>query len=132
VTEDEFVLRIVGTPCKRWRGDWEACDCWGMLVLAHREILGIEVGPMPHVTLADGFAAMGSHWPRCEPQPGSCAFMAWRDEVPEHCGFLLKGNRVLHAPYSAHQASTVRVTPLAVMRRLYGGEITFHRYAPSS
>lgn len=130
MTPAEFAARAVGLPWARWRSDWAACDCFGLITLYHREVLGLDLGDVPQTDIAAGFnAAQG--WQECSPETGATCFMAWRAGAPTHCGVLLPGAMVLHAEGSQDHPGSVRVTRLAAMRRAYG-EIRFYRYAPCS
>jgi len=127
LTEDDFVNRAVGVPWVRWRSDWDAVDCFGTIVLWHREVLGVDLGPVPQIDIADGFS-LATGWVECGPEEGATCFMAWRHGAPTHCGIMLTGRRVLHCEGSEERAGSVRVTPLVAMRRVYG-EIRFYRRA---
>lgn len=43
MTPETFITNVMGIPFKFGRGDWLACDCWGLVELWYREILGIEL-----------------------------------------------------------------------------------------
>ncbi|URI08775.1 NlpC/P60 family protein [Aquincola tertiaricarbonis] len=127
LSPDEFVRRIVGTPWCRWRADWEAVDCYGLIVLWHREVLSLDLGPVPQCDIAEGFAS-ATGWTECELQAGATCFMAWREGAPTHCGVVLDGARVLHAEGSVDHPGNVRVSRLSAVERVYGA-LRFYRYA---
>ena len=127
MSQGEFIGRAVGIPWVRWRGDWQACDCFGLIVLYHLEVLGIDLGPVPQTDIATGFS-VASGWLECEPAAGATCFMAWIDGAPTHCGVLLQGDRVLHSEGAAENAGNVRVSRLAAVARVYG-PIRCYRYA---
>lgn len=122
-------MRAVGIPWQRWRSDWQACDCFGLVVLFYREVLGVELGDVPRVELATGFSTFGARWAECGPEAHAACFMAWRHGAPFHCGVMLDANQVLHAEGSMGRGGAVRITSLSVMHRAYG-EIRFCRYEP--
>lgn len=126
MTPTEFRLRAVGVPWAKWRADWGGVDCFGLIVMWHRHVLGIELGEVPHTDIAAGFAAARG-WPSCDPVPGATCWMAWRDGAPRHCGVLLTTTEVIHAEGNDHHPGNVRVSRLRAVRQLYG-EIRFHRY----
>lgn len=131
LTPDEFVRRAMalpGIPWVRWRSDWQACDCFGLIVLWFREVHGIDLGPVPRTDLAAGFEQFPG-WVTCGPEEGATAWMAWRNEAPTHCGIVLRGGRVLHAEGSPEHPGSVRIGRLAVVARVYG-DIRFYRYQP--
>lgn len=131
LSPEEFVARAMampGIPWVRWRADWRACDCFGLIVLWFREVLGIDLGEVPHTDIAAGFER-AKGWVQCGPEAGASAWMAWRGGVPTHCGIVLSGCRLLHCEGSESHPGNVRVSRLAAMERLYG-EIRFYRYQP--
>lgn len=125
---DEFIRRAVGLPWARWRSDWEAMDCAGLVLLWHREVLGVDLGEVPHTDIATGFTE-STGWVECEAQAGATAFMAWRGGAPTHCGVVLFGPVLLHCDGSEARAGSVRVTRISAMRRL-NPDIRFYRRAP--
>jgi hypothetical protein len=80
VTPAEFVARAVGLPWARWRADWQAMDCYGLIVLWHREVLGVEIGDVPRTDIAAGFAEARG-WQELHGSAGAAGatcFMDWR------------------------------------------------------
>lgn len=129
MTPEQFAARAVGLPWARWRSDWQAMDCFGLIVLYHREVLGIELGEVPQTDIAAGFAAAAG-WRECSRGAGATCFMAWRDGAPMHCGVLMPGDMLLHAEENALQPpGSVRATRLVVAERIYG-PLKFYRFHP--
>ena len=93
--------------------------------LGSREVLGIELGDVPQTDIAAGFAE-ASGWVACGPEDGAVGWMAWRDGAPSHCGIVLPGGSMLHSQGIEGHGGSVRVTRLAILRRLYS-DITYHR-----
>lgn len=130
MTPADFIRRAVGLPWVRWRSDWQAVDCFGLVVLWHREVLGTDPGAVPHTDIATGFA-QAQGWQPCDAEPYTTAFMAFDSQGPTHCGIVVPGGQVLHAlggPRFPGHGSTV-VSPLRLVRRLCGDIQTF-RYSP--
>lgn len=127
LTPDEFTRRAVGLPWVRWRADWSAMDCFGLVVLWHREVLGIDLGAVPEIDLADGFQHAAG-WQECSPEAGATCFMAWRSGAPTHCGVLIGNGQVLHSEGSPERPGSVRVSRLSLMARIYG-DLRFYRRA---
>jgi cell wall-associated NlpC family hydrolase len=127
MTQSEFIARAGWLPWVRWRSDWAACDCYGLIVLYHREVLGVDPGDVPQSDMAEGFDSI-TGWVECEQHDGASCFMSWRNGAPTHCGILL-GDEVLHSEGAVNHPGGVRVTKLATMRRVYG-LIKFYKYSP--
>lgn len=137
MSPEAFAEQCMG-PCApayvRWRADWAAVDCYGLLVLYWREVHGRELLPEPQTAsgMADGFAALGRHWTECGPEPGACGFMAYDAGCPRHCGVLLPGGMLLHieAP-GPTGGGHPRRTPLRALVRLYP-DVRFYRPEPGA
>lgn len=116
-----------GLPWVRWRADWAGCDCFGLVVLWHREVLGIDLGPVPQTDIAAGYA-MASGWEACDDEPGATAWMTWRNGAPTHCGIVAMPGMLLHSEGMPDRPSTARLTRLSAMRRLHQ-DLRFYRRA---
>lgn len=132
LTPEEFTARAVGLPWVRWRSDWAAVDCFGLIVLYFREVLGVELGDVPQTDIATGFEAARG-WiecgPECGPEAGATCWMAFMEGAPAHCGVLISPTQVLHSENSPEGCGSVRVTRLRVMQRLWP-DLRFYRYDP--
>lgn len=128
MTPRDFAIRAVGMPWKRWASSWEACDCFGLVCLYFREVLGVELGAVPKTDIASGFSEARG-WAECERGPGALAFMTWRDGAPTHCGVCLPGDVLLHSDGDETRGGSARVTRLAAMERVCP-DIRFYRYQP--
>jgi hypothetical protein len=128
VTADEFILRAVGLPWVRWRSDWKAADCFGLIVLWHREVLGVDPGGVPQTDIASGFSEVRG-WVECAAEDGATCFMTWRNGAPTHCGVLVGDGMVLHAQegYPDPHSGGTRLTRLGVLARACP-DIRFYRY----
>jgi hypothetical protein len=128
MTAAEFSDRAIGIPWVRWRSDWQACDCFGLVVLYHREVLGINLGAVPNTSISEGFFA-SSGWEESMLEPEATAFMAWRNDAPTHCGIVLPGAMLMHCEGLDDHPGSARITRLEVVRRIYG-QLKFYRRAP--
>jgi len=125
VTTSDFVTRALSLPWVRWQSSWVSVDCYGLVVLYFREVLGIELGGVPQTEIVSGFAdARG--WIECDRNAGAVAFMSWRDGAPRHCGIVLPDGMLLHAEGDEERGGRVKVTRLAAMQRLFS-DVRFYR-----
>ena len=126
MTRDEFISRAVGIPWVRWGSSWDGADCYGIVVMYCREVLGIDLGAVPQTDIASGFALAGG-WVKCGPGPDAVGWMAWHQGAPRHCGIVLPGSQLfLHSQGTEEQGGSVRLTRMAVIQRLYS-DITYYR-----
>lgn len=135
LTPDEFSARAVGIPWHRWRSDWGAVDCYGLVILYHREVLGIDLGSVPQSDIDTGYAMLSGEWVECSTDDADAVvWMAWRDGSPTHCGIMLHGGMCLHSEghidAQGRHVGSVRLTPIRTMRRAYG-TIRAYRYSPA-
>ena len=128
MTPQEFATRAVGLPWQRWQASWDCMDCFGLLVLYHREVMGIDLGGPLQSYISTGHAGADG-WQECAAEPGAVCFMMWQNGAPTHCGLLMPGAMVLHSEGMDDRPGSVRITRLAAMQRTYG-EIIFYRYTP--
>lgn len=130
MTPQQFADRAMAMPGIRWvkwRSDWEAADCFGLLLLYFREVHGIDLGEVPQLDIGAGFDAAHG-WSECEPQPGASAWMAFdASGAPAHCGILLDATTVLHSEGDEERGGSVRLTRLAALRRIYP-DVRFMRH----
>jgi cell wall-associated NlpC family hydrolase len=127
VTPTEFVARAVGLPWARWRADWQAMDCYGLIVLWHREVLGVELGGVPQTNIAAGFGASTGWEELPGPAAGATCWMAWRAGSPTHCGVVLAGGYVLHSEGRVDRPGNVRRTRIRALAQVYG-QIRYYRH----
>lgn len=131
MTPEAFANRAVGIPWVRGRADWRACDCWGLLVLYYRHVIGAELAAVAQdirdrLDIAAGFSA-ATGWHECEPEPGATCWMVWDHDAPTHCGVMLTAADLLHTDGRPDRPGKVRVIGLKAARRIYG-DIRFYRY----
>ena len=133
MTPEEFAARAVGVPWERWRSDWQGMDCYGLIVLYFREVLGAPMADVPQTDIATGFLQAQGWREIAEPAPGCTGWMAWVDGSPTHCGVVLPDGRLLHSEgeRGRHGGSrgSVRVSRLEAVRQVYG-QIRFYEYDP--
>lgn len=133
MTREQFVAECMRMPAMqwvRWAADIERreCDCWGLVTLYFRHVVGVDLGAVPQTDIEAGYWTAHDRWPECEPGAGAVVFMAWADGRPRHCGIVLGGGMLLHAEGDEGRGGSVRLTRLAAMARVYP-DLRFHRYA---
>lgn len=130
MTPDTFLARALalpGLPWVRWRAGWDGADCFGLVVLWHREVLGIDLGEVPQTDIATGFDS-ATGWRPCDPVPGAAAWMAWQGGAPAHCGILALPGMVLHTDGDIDRPGLARLTRLTALQRIYP-DVRFYRRA---
>lgn len=129
MTQNEFIKKAVGIPWVRWRSDWEGCDCYGLVVLFYREVMGVDLPDVPQTEFADGLPEVLPRFNQLtEPFNGACGFMSFKDGFPTHCGIYLGDGMMLHSHGSESQRGSVRLCKLSMMTKIFG-EIRFYGLA---
>lgn len=124
ITLTEFARRMVGVPWVKWRADWQACDCYGLLVMYYRHVLGQDIGQVPHAPFATGLAGL-SQWRECPAGTPGEVYVFTKGSDPQHCGVPYGFGRVLHCWGSDNHPGNVRIDRLDALTRLYGGYRTY-------
>lgn len=126
MTKTDFINKAVGLPWVRWGSDWNGCDCYGLIVLYYREVLGISLPDVPKKSLAEGLAEIVHQWEEVLEDEPPEAFISFVDSEPAHVGLYIGHNLVLHAQGSPDNTGSTRVTALKIMRRTFG-DVKFYR-----
>lgn len=117
MTLDEWQRRAVGVPFVPDGRDYDGWDCWGLVVRAYRDVLGVDV---PDYAWGDTralirqFADRGTaHWrPVATPAPMAIAGIFRRGRVI-HAGLYVGRRRIMHVEQGietcAESVSNMRV-----------------------
>lgn len=96
-----MIDRLLAVPYAAGRGDWAGADCWGVVELWYRHVLGIEVAdraslPAGNEGLQAGFDAARVWQPIGEPKDHCLVILRFRHLVAGHVGIFWKGS-ILHS-----------------------------------
>jgi cell wall-associated NlpC family hydrolase len=121
MTQHDFVRSMIGVPWRRWATGFDACDCYGLVVLYYRHVVGVEIGETPQTTLAGGIGMHLGRWIEIDkPEAGCCGFMAFRGSEPTHCGIYIGSGDLLHSDGNEDKPGSVRVSRLRTIEAIYG------------
>lgn len=109
MTLAEFTARAVGVPFRDKGRDWEGWDCWGLVCVFHRDVLGVDL-PSHLDDYAEAGATASSRkrvgtviaasldrYRRiAAPDPGDVAVLNVGGR-PVHVGLIVDAGRLLHA-----------------------------------
>lgn len=136
ISIEEFTRRAIGVPFVDRGHDYSGWDCWNLLCLFHREVLGISIpsyaegysdaghSAESRRVLTDLFQKGMASWRRVEsPEPGDVVLLNIGGR-PLHVGLAIGGGLMLH---TERQINTVieRLASPMWARRIEG----FYRYA---
>ena len=106
MTLEEFQRRAIGVPFLEHGRDYDGWDCWGLVVCAFRDVLGVEVPDyvVDHTRYnKSGYRQItqcfedrnGGFWQQtdCQPMRVACIF---RRGLLIHAGLCVDKRRILH------------------------------------
>lgn len=125
---DEFCQNMIGIPWSERACSDERVDCWGLVVLYFRQVLGIELHQEAGYQAGNDFITCYRDnvvfWEKSEIPQDNCIFVCYTGSNPNHVGIILNG-MALHASQSA---GCVRYDKLRVIERNFT-KVEFLRYA---
>lgn len=124
----EFISRIEGVPWSNRACSFDAADCWGLVVMYYRHVLGIEVHQTADYESGRDFMTCYDadvvFWQRSETFCDEGIFVAWVGSQPVHVGLILSG-RALH---SRGENGHVRFDAIRTIQKLFT-RVEFYQYA---
>lgn len=125
---DEFISRIEGVPWSNRACSFDAADCWGLVVMYYRHVLGIEVHQNADYESGRDFMTCYDadvvFWQRSETFCDEGIFVAWVGSQPVHVGLIL-GGLALH---SRGENGHVRFDAIRTIQKLFT-RVEFYQYA---
>nr|WP_318382383.1 NlpC/P60 family protein [uncultured Enterobacter sp.] len=128
MNQTEFIRRVNRLPWRDRACCFEAVDCWGLVVLYYRHVLGTEIHQTKDYESGHDFLTC-YEGDRVFWQPGGrndgAVAVFYRGEIPDHIGVVIGGSMCLH---SRGDGDGVRVDPLIIMERAFS-KTEYLRYA---
>lgn len=128
MSKDDFLSRVTGIPWQNRACSFEAADCWGLVVLYYRHVLGIEIHQTPDYESGSDFLTCYDSdvvfWRRTESFSDDGIFVAWIGSNPVHVGLIVDG-RALH---SRGENGHVRTDAIRTIQKLFT-KVEFYQYA---
>ncbi len=119
---------MIGVPWANRACSFAAADCWGLIILYYRHVLGVEIHQAPgyeadsdfHTCYEGGIVC----W-RQQPIPDdNCMFVAYVGSRPVHVG-LIVDRQALH---SRGECGAVRLDKLRTLQKIFS-KLEFYSYA---
>ena len=106
-----FISRMIGVPWANRACSFEKVDCWGLVVLYYRHVLGIELHQTPDYEAgADFFTCYQGDvvfWRKVDKPEEGGIFVGYRGAQPAHVGLVL--NR--QPPAATRSMASPRLSP---------------------
>lgn len=128
MSKEEFLSRVLGIPWKNRACTFEAADCWGLVTLYYRHVLGIEIHQTPDYESGCDFLTCYDadvvFWQNEDSFIDDGIFVAWVGSNPVHVGLIIDG-RALH---SRGDNGHVRPDAIRTIQKLFT-RVEFYSYA---
>jgi len=124
----DFLQRVEGKPWLNRACSFDGADCWGLIVLYYRHVLGIELHDVPGYEADSDFATCFFneilYWQRGDIFTESDMFVAYYGAQPVHVGLIVNG-RALH---SRGENGHIRSDNIRTIQKLFT-RVEFYSYA---
>ena len=127
----EFIDEVTGKPWADRACSFEAMDCWGLVVLFYRHVMGREIHHAPDYESGSDFMTCFEsevvYWRDSELIAEDGIFIAYYGAQPVHVGLIING-RALH---SRGENGHVRSDSVRTIQKLFT-KVEFKTYADNS
>jgi len=127
MTHDEFICKAIGVPWAKHQSTWQSMDCYGLVMLYYKEVLGVNLGLMPNMNMSDGYEAKSKEWSESSPVKSGLAFMTFKGGQASHCGIVIDDMHVIHSGGSEQGYGSVKIDKIASLERIFG-KMKFYAY----
>ena len=115
----DFIRKAIGVPWSNRACSFDKVDCWGLVILYYRHVLGIELHHTPDYEADQDFFTCYEgdvvFWRSVDKPFEGGIFVGYRGLQPAHVGLVL--NR--HALHSRGENGSVRMDSLLVIQRAF-------------
>lgn len=132
MNQKEFIKKVLGIPWVNRSSNFEAADCFGLIMLYYKHVLDIDL------PVVDGFAENSEFldcynkgktlWQEVKsPIENGIVFTCYRGDVPMHVGLCIGNGYALHSRGTEKSHGKVEVHSLRAIERLYG-KMSYHKF----
>lgn len=119
MTKDEFVCKTIGKPWSNRACSFSLVDCWGLVVLYYRHVIGKELHHTKDYESGSDFITCFNgevvFWGLVTQPSDGDIFVAYIGAVPVHVGLVIDGK----AYHSRAESSHVRFDKLRTIERIF-------------
>lgn len=124
----EFIDVMDGKPWKNRTCSFDACDCWGLIALYYRHVLGVNIHHTDDYECDREFLTCYQgeivFWRQSAAPSDGCMFVAYEGQHPKHVGLILGGQ----AFHSRGESGHVRLDKFRTLQKVYS-KVEFYTYA---
>lgn len=131
VTSDEFADFMLGKPYSDRCCSIEKVDCWGLVVLYHRMVIGVNIHHSEEYSNNGDFVTCHEDevefWQHTENPERGDIVVAYRGSIPVHVALWWSHDKILHA----REKTFVRFDRILTIERL-STKLRFLKYASNT
>jgi cell wall-associated NlpC family hydrolase len=133
MTKNEFINEVLHKPWVDRAQSLDEMDCWGLVILYHKHVLGIDLPIIDgyssgECSVSDGAAGHMKLWEQvANPSENGVAFMAFDGDKPAHVGMMISATKMLHSRGCKETGGSVSIHSLQAMKSRYN-RIEFYVY----
>jgi cell wall-associated NlpC family hydrolase len=124
----EFIGKVTGLPWRNRSCSFEGVDCWGLIVLFYRHVMGKELHDVPGYESDAEFLTCFFNeivfWQQSDVFSDGDMFVAYYGSTPVHVGLIIDGM----ALHSRGESGHVRSDHIRTVQKLYT-KIEYYSYA---
>jgi cell wall-associated NlpC family hydrolase len=132
MNQHEFITKIKGKPWVNRASSFDSVDCFGLIILYYKHVMGIDLPTVNGFAEKDNFIDCYNsgvkNWTQVNyPDNEGIAFTCYKGEVPTHVGLCIGKGLVLHARGGNSSHGKVEIHKARAIERLYG-KMTYHKF----
>ena len=131
--QQEFIDKVIGNPWVDRTSSFESCDCWGMVLLYYKHVIGIELPTIAgydkgECDTAQGWQSGIHQWQQLDKPVGhGLLFTCYKDGKPSHVGITIGPLKVLHSRGSVGHPGKVEIHSIRAIESIYG-KMSYHKF----
>ncbi len=132
MNQNEFIKKTLGKPWVNRASSFDACDCWGLVVLYYKHVLDINIPTVQGFIENNNFEKCyqeNNHlWEEVtKPITEGLVFTCYKGGKPTHVGICAGHGKVLHSRGSFDDKGSVAVHSIRSIEAVYG-KMTYHKF----
>lgn len=131
MNKNDFIRKILHVEWENRASSFESCDCFGLVLLYYKEVLGVDIpvvkGFADNTDFATCYKDGIKSWVKSNsPDLDGLMFTSYKGDSPQHVGICIGGGKVLHARGSIEHGGKVQLHSISTIKQIFG-RITFHK-----
>jgi cell wall-associated NlpC family hydrolase len=133
MNQQNFIDKVIGNPWIDRTSSFDSCDCYGLVMLYYKHVLGIELPTINgydkgQCDTAQGWQSGIYRWRQLDKPIGhGLLFTCYKGGQPSHVGVTIGPTKVLHSRGNASHSGKVEIHSIRAIKAIYGN-MTYHEF----